>query len=269
MPSFIAVWRFLTTMLSDPFNAYLGARLGLFADSNLLDGMPKVDGFYPLYVKEEFETRNALYYSTNAPSTNLATIELETALYLTTNNFPSALADFLGVCQITATGNLLEWEARPTYMPLVTAGQRPIFVEPTNSLRALLPPAFEPRQAVYLPVDAQPFVSVSNQTKARIVSRRFSAHRVVFEVEAQQPSMVVAAQTYYPCWKAYVDGQPTRLWRANHAFQALQAPSGRHSVQLVYRDMRFLAGVAISGMTMIGCMIGLVRGRKGTARLIP
>jgi len=78
---------------------------------------------------------------------------------------------------------------------------------------------------------------------------------------------VVAAQTFYPCWTGYVDGQPTRLWRANHAFQALQVPAGQHQVQLVYRDRNFLAGVTISWITLFGCLAGLVRQRSRNENL--
>src|SRR2546429_3520343 len=44
--SFSAVWQFHSTMLSDPFKTYLGDRLGLFSNCNLLELLPKVDGFY-------------------------------------------------------------------------------------------------------------------------------------------------------------------------------------------------------------------------------
>jgi len=269
MPSFSAVWRFHLTMLSDPFNTYLGARLGLFADSNLLDGLPKVDGFYSLYVKEEFETRTILYVSTNTVPTNYSNdyFLLQRISHISTNNFATNLANFLGVSQITAPGKLFDWEARPTYMPLLTAGQRPVFVDDNASADLLLEPAFKPREVVYLPREAKPFITANNQTEARIVHPQFSAHRVTLEIEAEQPSIVVAAQTFYPCWTAYVDGQPTRLWRANHAFQALQVPAGQHKVQLIYQDRNFLAGITISWITLFGCLAGLIHQRSRNENL--
>ena len=73
------------------------------------------------------------------------------------------------------------------------------------------------------------------------------------EVEAARPGMVVLAQTYYPPWHAYVDGQPTRLWKADYAFQALEVPAGRHKVDVVYEDGRFRAGGCISLASLLGC----------------
>ena len=268
MVSFSARFRFHFTMLSDPFNTYLGVRLGQFSDLNLLDGLPNVDGFYSLYVKEEYETRSMLYFSTNTLPQNYFDKEfMARGIPYISTNYVTSLADFLGVSQITAPGKLFDWEARPTYMPLLTAGQRPVFLDAAGSLRALLDPAFNPRQVVYLPTDSKPFITLTNQPLVRILSPKFSAHRVAFETEADQPSMVVAAQTFYPCWTGYVDGQPTRLWRANHAFQALQVPAGQHQVQLVYRDRNFLAGVTISWITLFGCLAGLVRQRSRNENL--
>ncbi|PYL00875.1 MAG: hypothetical protein DME19_03540 [Verrucomicrobia bacterium] len=76
------------------------------------------------------------------------------------------------------------------------------------------------------------------------------------------PGMVVVAQTFYPSWRAYVDGHPARLWHANHAFQALQVPVGSHEVQLIFQDRSFLAGLAISVATLLACIEGAVRRQR-------
>ena len=46
-------------------------------------------------------------------------------------------------------------------------------------------------------------------------------------------------------WRAPLT--PVPLWRANHAFQAVQVPAGQHRVRLRYEDKRFQLGVWISG----------------------
>jgi uncharacterized membrane protein YfhO len=57
--------------------------------------------------------------------------------------------------------------------------------------------------------------------------------------------MVVVAQTYSPNWRAYVNGADTRVWRANHAFQAIQVPAGESRVDFVYREEGFRVGLAL------------------------
>ena len=68
------------------------------------------------------------------------------------------------------------------------------------------------------------------------------------------------AQSFYHPWQAEVDGQLVPLLHANHAFQALEVPAGRHRVTLAYRDGKFLVGGLISLATLAGCVIYCLRG---------
>jgi uncharacterized membrane protein YfhO len=85
-------------------------------------------------------------------------------------------------------------------------------------------------------------------------------------VEAAAPAMIVAAQAFYHPWLAYVDGKKARLWPANHAFQALQVPAGRHHVKLIYQDSGFVCGVIISLLTLAGCIGAWMRWNPRTSR---
>ena len=131
---------------------------------------------------------------------------------------------------------------RPTHLPWVTAGQKPVFADPAGTLLALAAPDFDPRRTVFLPPEARPLVTVSNASPVKVSVRRFSAHTVRLESEASEPALVVIAQSFYHNWRAYVAGHPARLLRANHAFQALQVPAGRHQVTLAYADRMFYYG---------------------------
>ena len=77
---------------------------------------------------------------------------------------------------------------------------------------------------------------------------------VLAEVETDAPTLVTVAQSFYHPWRAFVDGQPVKLWRANYAFQALAVPAGKHTVRLVYVDEKFRLGVGISlaGLAVCG-----------------
>jgi hypothetical protein len=101
MVSPTAAVKFSQVIVSDLKANFLVKRLGCFADCNLLDGVPKVDGFFSLYPAQSGELTSVLYSSTNA-------------------NFPR-LADFMGVSQITAPREAPEWLPRDSFLPLVTA----------------------------------------------------------------------------------------------------------------------------------------------------
>ena len=163
--------KFTQFVMSDLKDNFLVKRLGCFADCNLLDEVPKVNGFFSLYPAQSGELTSVLYSSTNA-------------------SFPR-LADFMGVSQITSPREVTEWLPRDSFLPLATAGQKGIFLDDTNAVRALIAPDFDSRTVVFLPLELKASVSVTNQTSARVVSQRFTPERVDLEVEAASPSLVV------------------------------------------------------------------------------
>jgi hypothetical protein len=244
MVSPAAAMEFIRFALSDPKNNYLAKRLGYCANCNLLDAVPKVDGFFSLLPHESDDLISLLYGATNAC-------------------FPK-LNDFLGVSQITAPDEFFHWQARQTFLPLVTAGQKPVFLDDPGTLRALTQPDFDGGKVVFLPPEAKSLVSVTNQTVARVLNSKFATQSVDAEVEAAEPSLVVVAQTYHHDWRAYVDGRPAHLLRANYAFQAFPVPPGRHHVRLAYEDRAFQFGAAVSICMAVNCFIFLYWLRKRT-----
>jgi Bacterial membrane protein YfhO len=234
---------FVTFAASDPKNNFLTKRIGYCADCNVLDAVPKVDGFFSLTPRESDEVLSLFYRTTNA-------------------DFPR-LEDFMGVSQITAPGEMFKWRARTNFLPLVTAGQKPVFLDNEKALQALTQNDFDGSKIVFLPPEAESFVTVSNQTAAKVLNPKFGNQTVDFEVEADEPSLVVIAQSYYHDWRAYVDDRPATLLRANYAFQAVQVPAGTHKIHLIYVDRAFQIGAAISITAWLGSLICLIRLPRG------
>jgi len=234
--------KFRQFVSSKPADNFIVKRMGYFADCNLLDDVPKVNGFFSLYPREYGELNSVLYDSTNA-------------------NFPRLL-DFLGVSQITTREKLFEWEARTNFLPLVTAGQMPVFLDDTNALRSLIRADFDGNKVVFLPPEAKSLVTATGQTAVRVKGCRFAARRVDLEADAESASLVVMAQTYYHRWRAYVDGKPSALLRANYAFQAVEVPAGNHRIRLAYQDHALQIGALISGFSWLMCASACARRKR-------
>ena len=125
-----------------------------------------------------------------------------------------------------------------------------------ETLRGLTNASFNPSEVVYLPVEPRPLLAATNRTEVRISLRSCANQRIDLEVTARQASLLVIGQSYHSPWRAYVDEKPTTVWRANHAFQAVEVPAGSHQVRLAYEDRRFVCGGAISVGTLLLCAIG-------------
>jgi hypothetical protein len=233
--------RFLYSHLPDPTEDYLSRRAALFMDCNLLDEIPKADGFFPLYLREH------------------------AALFA--DDLPEPMLEFIGASQmLTLQTNTFSWQERTNFMPLLTGGQQPVFTNDDAVLRILSGTNFHPRQTVYLPPAAKTCITAIRSGAVAVSAARFSPQRIEADVKAGNAAMLVIAQMYYHPWRAFVDGRPTRLWRANYGFQALEVPAGAHHVALVYDDRRFHLGAAISLMTLAGCLIFFWLRRRSRAQ---
>ncbi len=212
--------------ITDPLTNLICDRLALNGNLNLLEQIPKVDGFFALNIRESQQVHDLLY-ATNAP------------------RFP-ALEQFLGVSQSTTHGQLFRWTTSTKFSPWITGGQKPVFVNGDTSLRWLANPIRDLTREVSLPENLKGMVQATEAAPVQITRSQIQANHMKAEVACATNAIIVIAQSYYPMWKAYVDGQPVPLWRANHGFQALEAPAGRHQVVVQYEDGSFRLGLVIS-----------------------
>jgi hypothetical protein len=229
-PAVLEALRFVLPGVGENF---LRNRLAIRANANLLDDLPQIDGFFSMTPRE------------SAMATQLPYKHPE-------REFP-ALLDLMAVSHTTVS-NTLEWAARPSAMAVVTGGQEPTFTDDQTALDTLSKTNFDFRRTVFLPLEARGVVSATRQEKAGVSLTSWRNERIEIKTEAGGPSLVVISQAYYPAWKAYVDGMPAKIWRANYAFQAVQVPAGRHEVQLRYEDRKFLLGLWISSLGLVACL---------------
>ncbi|HTR41691.1 MAG TPA: YfhO family protein [Pseudomonadales bacterium] len=230
-----AYMEFIQRALQDPAKNFLAKRLGFCGDCNLLDGVPKVDGFFSLTTREN----NDLFL----------------LMYQATNEFPH-LEDFLGVSQITAPDEIYNWQPRKTFLPLVTIGPKPVFLDDADALRMLTDTHFDASKVVILPPEARTLVAVTNQTTATFTKFYFTGRNMRIRVDVPAPALVVVAETFYHNWHATVDDKEAPIFRANYGFDAIQVPEGLHDIQLVYRDRAFDVGAMISAVAWLGCLVG-------------
>jgi hypothetical protein len=217
-----------------------------WSNLNLLDRVPKVNGSSTLQIREQQRL-------------------VEQSLYSLTNQLPAGLLDFLGVAWITSS-NASGWSQRASALPLMTAGQQPLFLDDSRTLTQLTNRTFDPRKMVMLPPSVRTALPASNEVAAAVTPIRATTGLLEAEVNASAPTLVVIAQSFYPAWRATVDGVNTPLLRANLAFQAVPIPVGQHHVRLVYADAMFRIGAVISVGSLVLCGLAWWRLRKAQRR---
>lgn len=71
--------------------------------------------------------------------------------------------------------------------------------------------------------------------KAEIVS--YKPNKVIIAVETDRSALLFLSDSYYPNWKAFVNGKEVEIFRADYAFRAVIVPEGKSTVEFIYRGL--------------------------------
>jgi len=136
---------------------------------------------------------------------------------------------------------------------------------------AMMNPDFDPHRSVFLeeepvfPANQRRLEGerVIDEEKVRIL--RYEPERLIIHVESRGPKFLVLSDGYFPGWRAWVDGEESRIYRANYAFRAVPVNAGQSIVEFRYEPQSFQIGALISAGS-IALFTGLL-GRRALARL--
>jgi hypothetical protein len=135
------------------------------------------------------------------------------------------------------------------------AGRWRVAREPTDALRGALAPDFVPGVDVVLdrePFDQAPPAPAASAAAPGTLRRvLWSPSASAFELELTRPAVLVVTDTYFPGWRADVDGRSATILRANGYQQAVALPAGRHRVDLAYRPASLAQGARVSGIAAL------------------
>jgi Bacterial membrane protein YfhO len=144
---------------------------------------------------------------------------------------------------------------------------------PEEALKLLDSGEVDPRQTALLEREPPDLARTDDLSSDHASVTAYEANRIELETSTGADGLLVLSEVYYPAWKAYVDGEPVPIYRANHLLRAVPIPAGEHAVELRYESGALKTGVAISLLAytaLVGLVIAKARGwRKGLNREKP
>ncbi len=100
--------------------------------------------------------------------------------------------------------------------------------------------------------------------RLRVIER--GADRLRAGTRSNAPALLVFLQSYHPGWRAFLDGAPAPIVRADILFQAVAVPAGEHVVEFRYRPWSVPVGLGLS-FAGVALVAGLrLRGRREAPR---
>jgi hypothetical protein len=86
------------------------------------------------------------------------------------------------------------------------------------------------------------------------------------------PRVLLFVDSYYPGWKATVDGREVPILPGNNAFKAVVVPAGSSEVRFAFSSTRVTLGLVLAGIAMLLVVLAVLAGfldRRRTAGVQP
>lgn len=96
--------------------------------------------------------------------------------------------------------------------------------------------------------------------------KKYTANEIAIETSSPNISALILTDTYYPGWKAYVDGSETSIKETSSSFRAVDLTPGKHDVIFRYRPRSFSGGLFISLLSLLIIGINIFRYRPTKIR---
>ncbi len=81
---------------------------------------------------------------------------------------------------------------------------------------------------------------------------------IELDISAQENSFLVFSDTFYPGWRAYVDGKETEIYRTNGLFKGIYIPAGKHMIVFNFMPSHFILYSTISLISFSGCILTII-----------
>jgi len=116
---------------------------------------------------------------------------------------------------------------------------------------------FDPARTAILEEEPEFTVQPNPENQVELIS--YDIHKIKLKASLKSPSLMVLSEIYYPAgWKAYVDGELTKIYKTNYILRSIFLESGDHQVEFVFGPKSFYVGLIISIITCILLIVTLI-----------
>jgi len=107
---------------------------------------------------------------------------------------------------------------------------------------------FDPTAYVILEKEPDPLSTSIDAELAqpRVEILDYTPNKVIVSAASATGGFVVLGDLYYPGWKAFIDGVPQEVYKADYVFRAVQLEAGGHRIEFVFDPLSFKIGATVS-----------------------
>jgi hypothetical protein len=173
-------------------------------------------------------------------------------------------------CKLDSVNRALVLVPNPTQMPRAWMAYHYEVLPKDQVLARLEDTSFDYRH-IALVEQAPSFpVPVSESSVANQVSlEQHEPEHLRLSVQTAETGMLVLSETYFPEWKAWLDGKPATIYPVDYVLRGVTIPPGEHKLEMRYDPRWFKLGGLASLLTLVLSIGLMVLLRPSAARLKP
>lgn len=120
----------------------------------------------------------------------------------------------------------------------------------SDALARLLDPEFDFTKRIVFEESVQ-VVPNSLEKKSEVSYQKYSPNELIISATTNSDGLLFVSDSYFPGWKAFVDGVETKILRANYAFRAVNVPEGKHTIKFLYYPESFSKGLTYTQVSLV------------------
>jgi len=126
-------------------------------------------------------------------------------------------------------------------------------------LKRLADPKFDYKNTIVLEEEFEPLSSASEKPAgtAEVIVKDHGEGDIGIIITIPDSGFIFVNDIFVPGWRAKVDGEDAKLYRADYLFMAIPVEAGKHVIELVYQPAGYRAGKWITLLSMVVFSFGL------------
>jgi hypothetical protein len=120
-----------------------------------------------------------------------------------------------------------------------------------EALARVAAPEFDPEREIILEELSENWTDLKPGSGSAEIEETKGSSELTIEVSTSGGGWLLLSDTWYPGWRATLDGEPCRIYRANGLFRAVWVPNGEHRVVFRYQPTSFTVGAFLSGLAWL------------------
>jgi hypothetical protein len=115
------------------------------------------------------------------------------------------------------------------------------------------------RSTVFLAGALPALESCNSQDEVRVTNRE--ENRIELDARMACRGMVILSETFFPGWRATIDGREVEIYEADGTLRGVIVESGAHRIEMRYRPMSVYVGASLTALGLLAAL--LWRGPRG------